>query len=79
MIDFDLKDISILEKLNNLHQFLDFSLGNKTLLPPGPIHFNIRFDEPLIDKHLKTLKTHKKIYDNTVYFQQKNICMNAGD
>ena len=32
-----------------LHKSLDKAFGLKGEYPPGPVHINIRFDEPLID------------------------------
>ena len=82
-IDFDLKDNSILEKLKKIHHFLDFALGHKTFLPPGPIHFNIRFDEPLLDKSLNILKAieskkYKKRFDKVLLGTFKNPIIICG-
>ena len=49
MIDIDLSKKSINSVINNLHKSLDKAFGVKGKYPPGPVHINIRFDEPLID------------------------------
>ena len=83
MIDFDLQDNQILEKFEKIHQFLDYALGNKTLLPPGPLHFNFRFDEPLLDKDISRPKIikhkiYKRKFDKVLLGEFKNPLIICG-
>jgi len=64
MEDLDLSSKSIYKKLSALENIFDYALGLNKQNPPGPIHLNIRFDEPLLDKEYKIdfhMKTNMKM------------------
>jgi len=71
MIDIDLSNKSINSIIDNLHKSLDKAFGDKENYPPGPIHINIRFDEPLIDN--KTILSINKKQNKTKKFNAKQI------
>ena len=62
-IHIEVSSIKVKTTFQRIQKMIEKSKGIKSKNPPGPIHINIGFDEPLVDESInKKIKINKSIY-----------------